>query len=63
MLLFDDMYLVFKPKLKALTSAMVKRQKGQILFIQPQKSTILAYLYIVQNAFLLQHLCKYTQAI
>lgn len=53
MLLFDDMYLVFKPKLKALTSAMVKRQKGQILFIQPQKSTILAYLYTVQNAFLL----------
>jgi len=33
MLLYDDMYFVFKPRLKALTSAMVKWQKGQISFI------------------------------
>ena len=53
MLLYDDMYFVFKPKLRAFTLVMVKWQKGQISFIQPQKSTTLAYLYMVQNAFLL----------
>ena len=48
---------------RALTSAVVKWHKGQIIPCQFQKLLASTYAFIVQNAFLLQYLCKCTQAV